>query len=65
MPIIVKDFSWWQTECKVFVQVRIPLVSPKNADVLTSSKYLKVIVRLYVYLVKYEYIIQITCVLRI
>lgn len=42
MPIVVKDFSWWQTEWKVFVQVRIPQMSRKNSDVLTSNKYLKV-----------------------
>lgn len=42
MPIVVKDFSWWQTDCKVFVQVQIPHVSQKNSDVLTSNKYLKV-----------------------
>lgn len=45
MPIVVKDFSWWQTEYKVFVQVQIPRVSQKNSDVLTSNKYLKVIVK--------------------
>lgn len=42
MPIVVKDFSWWQTDSKVFLQVQIPNVSQKNADVLTSNKYLKV-----------------------
>jgi hypothetical protein len=42
MPIIVKDFSWWQTECKLFLQIKIPHVSQKNADILTSNKYLKV-----------------------
>lgn len=42
MPIVVKDFSWWQTGSKVFVQVQIPHVSQKNSDVLTSNKYLKV-----------------------
>ncbi|KAE9530517.1 hypothetical protein AGLY_010979 [Aphis glycines] len=42
MPIIVKDFSWWQTECKLFLQIQIPHVSQKNADILTSNKYLKI-----------------------
>lgn len=42
MPIIVKDFSWWQTESKLFLQIQIPHVSQKNADILTSNKYLKV-----------------------
>lgn len=42
MPIIVKDFSWWQTECKLFIQIQIPHISQKNADILTSNKYLKV-----------------------
>lgn len=42
MPIIVKDFSWWQTDCKLFIQIQIPHISQKNADILTSSKYLKV-----------------------
>ena len=42
MPIIVKDFSWWQTDFKLFLQIQIPHVSQKNADILTSNKYLKV-----------------------
>jgi len=42
MPIIVKDFSWWQNECKLFLQIKIPHISQKNADILTSNKYLKV-----------------------
>lgn len=42
MPIVVKDISWWQNECKVFLQVQIPHVSQRNSDVLTSNKYLKV-----------------------
>lgn len=42
MPIVVKEFSWWQNEYKVFVQVKIPHVSQRNSDVLTSNKYLKV-----------------------
>lgn len=42
MPIIVKDFSWWQTECKLFLQIQIPYVSQKNTDIVTSNKYLKV-----------------------
>lgn len=46
MPIIIKDFSWWQTECKLFLQIQIPHVSQKNADILTSNKYLKVSVYL-------------------
>lgn len=37
-----KDISWWQIDCKVFLQVRIPHVSQKNSDILTSNKYLKV-----------------------
>lgn len=54
MPIIVKDFSWWQTECKLFVQIKIPHISQKNADILTSNKYLKVsatAVFLYLYII--------------
>uniref|UniRef100_A0A2H8TKW3 Dyslexia susceptibility 1 candidate protein n=1 Tax=Melanaphis sacchari TaxID=742174 RepID=A0A2H8TKW3_9HEMI len=42
MPIIVKDFSWWQTESKLFLQIKIPHISQKNADILTSNKYLKI-----------------------
>lgn len=42
MPIVVKDFSWWQTERQVFVKVQIPHISKKKSDVLTSNKYLKV-----------------------
>lgn len=52
MPIIVKDFSWWQTECKLFLQIQIPHVSQKNADILTSNKYLKVsIIEIFINLV--------------
>ncbi|XP_050422323.1 dynein axonemal assembly factor 4-like [Adelges cooleyi] len=42
MPIVVKKFTWWQTESKVLVKVEIPFVSQKNATVLTSSKLLKI-----------------------
>ncbi|KAL2088840.1 hypothetical protein ACEWY4_015739 [Coilia grayii] len=42
MPLIVKDYSWTQTESKVFISVPLKGMNAKQVDVLATDEYLKV-----------------------
>lgn len=41
MPIIIKDFSWNQTESTVIIKIPIKSVTQSQTDVFTSRKYMK------------------------
>ncbi|XP_063044600.1 dynein assembly factor 4, axonemal isoform X2 [Engraulis encrasicolus] len=42
MPLIVKDYSWTQTESRVFISVPLKGMNAKQVDVLATDEYLKV-----------------------
>ncbi|XP_028411189.1 dynein assembly factor 4, axonemal-like [Dendronephthya gigantea] len=42
MPIIVKDFSWEETETNVFIDLPLKGVAPNKVDIFSSGQYLKV-----------------------
>ena len=42
MPILVKDFTWEETESTVFVDVPLKGVTANKVDIFWSGQYLKV-----------------------
>ncbi|XP_036365727.1 dynein assembly factor 4, axonemal-like isoform X2 [Octopus sinensis] len=42
MPVLVKDYEWEETETNVLIKVALKGIHSSKADVLTSSEYLKV-----------------------
>jgi hypothetical protein len=42
MPILVKDFTWEETESAVFIDVPLKGVASNKVDIFSSGQYLKV-----------------------
>ncbi|XP_026876598.2 dynein assembly factor 4, axonemal isoform X1 [Electrophorus electricus] len=42
MPLIVKDYTWTQTETTVYISIPLKAVKTANVDVLCTDEYLKV-----------------------
>ena len=42
MPLVVKDFSWEETEKMVFITVPLKGVKAQKVDIFSSEEYLKV-----------------------
>ena len=42
MPLVVKDFSWEETEKMVFITVPLKGVKAHKVDIFSSEEYLKV-----------------------
>ena len=42
MPLIVKDFTWEQTDKVVFITVPLKGVKANKVDIFSSEEYLKV-----------------------
>lgn len=42
MPIIIKDFSWYQTTTSVTIIIPLKGIHPSKIDVFTSSQYIKI-----------------------
>lgn len=42
MPVIVKDYSWTQTESKVYISVPLKGMNSKHVDIFATDEYLKV-----------------------
>ena len=42
MPILVKDFTWDETESTVFIDVPLKGVASNKVDIFWSGQYLKV-----------------------
>jgi len=43
MPLIVKDYTWEQTEKVLFITVPLKGVKANKVDIFSSEEYLKVI----------------------
>ena len=42
MPIIVKDYTWEETDKQLFISVPLKGVKSNKVDILSSEKYIKV-----------------------
>lgn len=42
MPIIIKNYTWWQSQDIVIIRIPIKGVDSKSSDIFTSDNYLKV-----------------------
>ena len=43
MPILVKDFTWEETESTVFIDVPLKGVASNKVDIFSAGQYLKVL----------------------
>ena len=42
MPVAVKDYTWDQTDCTLFITLPLKGVKPNKVDVFSTERYLKV-----------------------
>ena len=42
MPLIVKDYTWTQTESMVYLRVPLKGATAEHVDILSTDEYLKV-----------------------
>lgn len=47
MPLIVKDFTWEQTEKVLFITVPLKGVKAQKVDIFSSEEYLKVLTKFF------------------
>ncbi len=57
MPIIIKDFTWTQSEDRVCIQLPLKGTKASNVDILSSPEFFKVGI-LYLYDIKKLFIIN-------
>lgn len=43
MPVLVKDYTWSETDTEVLITVPLKGVKPSKADIFSSEDYVKVL----------------------